>query len=409
MAEPRTSYQRPAHLLAYPYLSLDERDRRWQAMWQAMEDQNLDCVLVPPAIGAPSKLCAAVRYLTHVGGWDETHVAAILPLGAEPIVIVPHAEEWRQMQPWCGNLQEPDGDLTATLIARLREVSLPRRRVGVIGLHDSNGEVSLFSHDLMEALVEDLALACDDFTTQMDNLRVTKSSEEIAFIEQSARIANQGLRRTAATIHPGMTERELSAALMESTLSLGSDAPVRIRQASGKPIERLAGVAGPRRIGPGWTSLMSLETAWGGYRARCDQPITFDATDPSETDLMSLTAEIWNSLARAIKPDIPTHVIQVGTERAVGKLRPRRGPLGSVSVAVSIRGCGLGEDEPTASYRGAKPSREAPDRLFGKDSCFFLGVRVSTDAQRISWGDSVVVTANGVRRLARNPQSILKP
>lgn len=408
MVEPRATFQRPAHLIAYPYLSLAERDRRWQATWQAMEDQNLDCVLVPPAI-APSKLCAAARYLTHVGGWDETRVAAILPLGAPPIVIVPQADEWRQMQPWCGNLQEPDGDFTTALVAKLREASLPRRKVGVVGLRDTDGEVRLVNHDLMKALVEDLELACDDFTAQMDSLRATKSAEEIAFVEQSARIANQGLRHSAATIRLGMTERELWATLLESTLSLGSDAPVRIRQGSGKPMERLSSVPGPRTIGPGWTSLMSLETAWGGYRARCAQPISVNPPAPSEMDLMSLTAEIWNSLARAIKPDIPTHMIQASVDQAAGKLQSRRGPLRSVSVAVSIRGCGLGKDEPTASYRGPKPLRETPHGLIGKDSCLFLGVRTSSDSQQILWGDSVVVTANGVRRLGNNPQSILTP
>lgn len=407
MVEPRASYQRPAHLIAYPYLSLDERDQRWRATWQAMEDQSLDCVLVPPATGAPSKLSAVARYLTHVGGWDEPGVAVILPLGAEPIVIVPRADEWRQMQPWCGSLHEPEGDLTATLVTKLRNVALPRHRVGVVGLHDRN-QASLISHDLIAALEGDLTLACEDFTSTLDRLRATKSEEEVAFIEQSARIANESFRRTAAAIRSGMTERAIWAALLESTLSLGSDTPVRIRQASQKPTEGASGSPGSRSIGPGWTSLMSLEAAWGGYRARCAQPITFDAPSPRDAALMSLTADIWNSLVGAIEPDTPTHAVQTTADREAARLRPANGPLRAASVAVSIRGCGLGEDEPMAAYRDPKSQHERGN-LITRDSCFFLGIQVSTESRRLRWGDSVVVTGNGVRRLGNNPQSFLSP
>ena len=97
-------YRRAGNLQAYPYFSLEERERRWGLVRDAMYAAEIDCLVVPPG-PADTWWGASARYLTHVGGGD-AEVAAVFPVAGEPAVVARQVERWLLAQPWCTDLRE---------------------------------------------------------------------------------------------------------------------------------------------------------------------------------------------------------------------------------------------------------------------------------------------------------------
>ena len=401
-----TGYRRPAHLVPYPYLSLAERDRRWQTTWRVMEQHALDCIVVAPSTNLASPSWAYARYITQVGGMEDHGVAVVLPLGVEPTVVAPDAEGWRQLQPWCTNIQEQTERTSEAVLAILRETTLTRRRIGIVSpdpyIHGHQGPGTA----RLRELAAELDVSCVDFTPLLDAVRLVKSPEEIAFLEQSGHIAAVSLRRAAAAAQPGVSDREIWGTTIEAALSLGSDSPVRLRTASGRQSEGWTHAPGPGTVEPPWLHLTRLETSWGGYRAQCEQPIGCGPTSPVFADMMHLAGRAWDTVALVIAPGCTIGMLNHALAHAIEELRPRSGPLATTTATGIIQGCGLGHDQPRAKL-GRRTDSADNAYVIPLHACFFLAVRVTLETQWLSWGDSVVVKAEGARRLGDNPQAIL--
>ena len=120
--------------LSVPRFSLAERERRWKLVRQLMDRDGLDAI-VAPSLGG---LQAAVRYLTGIGG-NNAPVAVVFPHAGEVTALtgpVPHREHWLAFQDWVTDIRAnffSEGD---ALVERLRELSLERGRIGIVGLAD---------------------------------------------------------------------------------------------------------------------------------------------------------------------------------------------------------------------------------------------------------------------------------
>ncbi|MEW6033244.1 MAG: Xaa-Pro peptidase family protein, partial [Chloroflexota bacterium] len=88
----------------------------------------------------------------------------------------------------------------------------------------------------------------------VESLRAVKEAEELAFISAAARLTHTALKRLTATVHPGVTERELAWELERSLRENGSGPlPFDIIVASGpnaalphlRPTERVIGAGEP--------------------------------------------------------------------------------------------------------------------------------------------------------------------
>ncbi len=81
-----------------PRFTHAERERRWTAVRQAMERENLDCLIAPNNTGHSTHFQAESRYLSHVGGGGDADIACVFPLHGAVAAVATSCERWRHVQ-----------------------------------------------------------------------------------------------------------------------------------------------------------------------------------------------------------------------------------------------------------------------------------------------------------------------
>jgi Xaa-Pro aminopeptidase len=410
--EPRAEWRpHPAarNLLSYPCFSLQERERRWDLVRAAMDGDGLDCVVVPGQPRGDATLLAAARYLTHVGGPD-ADLAVVWPRTGEPTVVSRDAAYWIQAQPWCTDVREPAGSYAATVATRLEELGLEDGRIGLVGLGDPSDDArTTLTYSFWRRLREGLPRArWVECAGAIAELRRVKSAEEVAFLSESTRIVESAYRAVVAVVQPGALDQEIWAAAVEALCGLGSELPAPPRSMAGPSPDAMAPGATPRPVARGWLFRGALEAAWGGYRVRAARPLACGRPDAEYAELMKLTREVWNRVCARVVPGVTVQDLAALAAVAGESEAPRAGPIVGATVSLRLTGCGLGGDVPRFGRVG-DPSAEGQRRL-RPGWCFGLQVDAMAGVRRLSWGDPVLVTRRGVRRLGdAYPEILVAP
>ena len=122
--------------LELPQLSLQERDRRWNAIRAAMKAQKLDCLIVWGANSNQDSKIANVRYLTQVGGNGE-QAWVIFPLTGEPTCFTSFAwinDWWLLSQNWVKDVRPIQKSWASCISSALKTLGLEKGNIGVVGL-----------------------------------------------------------------------------------------------------------------------------------------------------------------------------------------------------------------------------------------------------------------------------------
>ena len=193
----------------YPRFSDEEYARRYAAVYAAMQQANLDALILYGTIDAHSE----VLYLSNFPVTREAML--VFPLTGVPTLFlqmynhVPNARKVACIEDvrWGG----PD---TAVSVAEhLRERGLDQQRIGFAGA------ISLRHYETIRRTLPATPLV--DFTREMVQLRLVKSEEEIAFLRKGAELSDRAIEALAREVHPGMRERELVAIVEGAYLGLG--------------------------------------------------------------------------------------------------------------------------------------------------------------------------------------------
>ena len=214
--------------LEIPRLSMDERDRRWSRMREEMKRQDLDCLVL---CGLPcewdSKMADA-RYLSPVAGNAEFNFL-VFPLMGEPtsfILMPTFLEYWAKAQDWVKDIRQKKGTWANTVLTRLKELGMEKKRIGVDGLAgsmDPDGWFPYSTYSEMVALLPGATFVNLDDT--MERMRMVKSPEEIGMLEQAARLGDLMLEACLKTARPGVRECEVYGKMMETMISNGGEEP----------------------------------------------------------------------------------------------------------------------------------------------------------------------------------------
>jgi Xaa-Pro dipeptidase len=405
--EGKNIYRQTGNLLPYPYFSNEERDRRWRLTRSAMERSNIDCIVVPNNTGHSTHFQADARYLTHVGGGGDADVAAIFPLEGEPAAVATSAARWFRTQPWCTDLREAGRSYGAGALSKLRELRFPNKRIGVVGLRDyiraPEGTAGYgFLRMLMDAIRD---VEWVDFTHEMEDIRIVKSAEEIAFLEKSMEIVNAAYAAAVSVLRPGVKDYYVWGTAIETICRGGSEIPVHQHWIGDHRPEQTLTRPTFRDVEEGWLFLSEIEAAWGGYHAQGDQPFSCGDPDPPYQDLMRFEIDVWNETFRLIKPGIPVRRLQEAVAATARRLTPSTGRLADATSSIVMHGRGLGSDAPIITGPGTRPTDL--DRVVAPGWCFVYKPSTHVDNYHINWGDTVAVTSEGARRLGRAPQEIM--
>ena len=389
-----------AQKLDIPRLSLEERDRRWARVRQAMVERGLACIISPPHTGHWELYQADTRYLSSIGG-NCSETACVFPLEGEPMAVVLNRPDfWAGAQDWIADIRTPKHHMwSLPMLDRLRELKLEGERIGVVGLGGGvRTPEGTISWGLYEKLREGLPKASfEDVTVMMGNLRSVKSAEELACMERATEIVEHGLAVMAQVARPGVRDFEVYAEVYGAMMKAGSEVPTMMLWGSG-PEPHDAFLPTRRRLERGDRIDNEIEAKYIGYQAQRVQPAILSEAPAALTAAMDKHRTIFEAARAQLKPGVAFGQLAA----VIDEVSAEQG----CQVRLTMHGRGLGEDRPLLV--GGDMTPETASFVLQEGNTFIMKPRVTApDGTAVTWGDIVAVTPEGGHRLGKGAHGIL--
>lgn len=386
-----------------PQLSVEERDRRYQIVRQEMARREIDCLLLPANSGRWEQLQADSRYLSSIGGFA-TEVFTVFPLEGEVTAYVfNRAAWWKRVQSWVGDVRDGHNHWAENATQRLQEIGFDKGTIGISGLSGLfRAPDGIIPYSTVTRLQEGFPQAkIVNATEMMQEIRAVKSAEEISFLERSAAVIEKMISTMSETARPGITEKELYAAMTQTMLAAAGELPTLFFLGSGPDVTQSSFVPTNRALQKGDRVVNEIEAKIGGYAAQAVSPLTLGKPGTDYQRLVELSAECFEAVLNGMRPgatfgalfDIYTQKIQ---QSGAGKYAWSH-PM--------MHARGLGDDGP--ALLGDRDLERFRRIELKAGMVFILKPQVRAGKARASIGDTVVVTESGARRLGRRKLKLI--
>jgi Xaa-Pro dipeptidase len=392
-----------ASLSFVPRFSLAERDQRWARVRKFMAEDGVDALFVAPSTGLFDQFQANLRYLTGLGG-NHCQLAAIFPATGEVTAISsPDVDPsiWMERQDWVSDIRMVGSGwgYVQLAIERLKELGLTRARIGISGLlGNTRYPEGVFSHgmyEMMRAALPDADLV--NGNPVFERARFVKSDEEVAFMERAIDLTERALETFAAQARPGVPECVVYGRMLSTMVEHGGEIPTMILWSVGWPqLKSNYYMPSARPMQHDDIISIELEARWAGYIGQVTQ-VAFLGDPPAEYERMF-------------------EIQQRALQRCYDLLRPGAiiGDFVDACAAFDsddytcrliMHARGLGDDSPICVYQPRDETMR--NWKIETNSTFIIKPVIASHdlSRRLYWGDTVVTTGNGARRLGtRTPQ-----
>ena len=400
-----------AELYPYPRFSIAERDRRWKAVRVKMAGQNIDVIVTPQNTGHSMDFQANTRYLTHCGGGGDADIAAVFPLSGDVTAIATSANpRWTTTQEWTTDVREARRSYGTIIVERLRELAVDHGRIGITGLGEVEGTRTpegTILHGTYKKIREAFPQAeIVDATPILTEVRYIKSPEEIDVLTKSMEIIELAYQAEIAATRPGVRDWDVWAATQYALMRNGSEMPVHCNWISGKNVRRTLTRPSMRVLERGDLIINEIEASWIGYRSQGVQPVFVGVADPLHQELIKVQREIFNRVLENLKPGITVKELAELTIKTAAAAAPKSGPAAGARGSLNMHGRGAGDDGPIITAHAKSPHQLATQL---RENMVFIckPSALSADGQSLcTWGDTVVITPQGGKRLGKRPHDL---
>ena len=400
-----------AGLYPYPRFSLAERDRRWKAVRELMRQQRIDVIVTPQNTGHSTDFQANTRYLTHCGGGGDSDIAAVFPVEGEVTAIATSAApRWPTVQEWTRDVREARRNYGRVIVERLRELNVERGRIGITGLGEVEGTRTpegTILHGTWRQIREAFPHAeLVDATPVLTEARYVKSQEEIEVLAKSMEIIELAYQAEVEAARPGVKDWEVWAATQYALMRNGSEMPVHCNWVSGNNPVRTLTRPSMRVLERGDLIINEVEASWIGYRAQGVQPVFVEQVAPVHEELIKVQREVFNRVCENLKPGVTVAELAELTQNAGAGASPKSGPAAGARAQLTMHGRGAGDDGPIITSHARSPRQLA---VALRENMVFIckPSAVAADGNSVcTWGDTVVVTGKGGRRLGKRPHEL---
>lgn len=400
-----------SELYPYPRFSLAERDRRWKAVRELMVQQRIEVIVTPQNTGHSTDFQANTRYLTHCGGGGDSDIAAVFPLEGEVTAIATSAApRWPTVQEWTNDVREARRNYGRVIVERLRELRVERGRIGITGLGEVEGtrtpEGTILYGTWKQIREAFPAAELVDATRILTEVRYVKSQEEIEALTKSMGIIESAYQAEIEAARPGVKDWDVWAATQCALMRNGSEMPVHCNWVSGKNPKRTLTRPSMRVLERGDLIINEVEASWIGYRSQGVQPVFVEEADAVYQELIKVQREVFNRVRESLKPGITVRELAELTQKSASEAAPKSGPAAGARTGLTMHGRGAGDDGPIITSHARSP-RQLGVQL--RENMVFIckPSAISADGNYIcTWGDTVVVTAHGGRRLGKRPHDL---
>jgi Xaa-Pro aminopeptidase len=398
-------------LYPYPRFSLAERDRRWRAVRELMARERLDVIVTPQNTGHSMDYQANTRYLTHVGGGGDSDIAGVLPLDGEVTAIATSAApRWPTVQEWTKDVREARRNYGRVIVERLKELKVERGRIGITGLGEIEGTRTpegTILYGTWKQIREAFPHAeLVDATSILAEVRYVKSAEEIEVLTKSMEIVELAYQAEIKAARPGVKDWEVWAATQCALMMNGSEMPVHCNWVSGKNPVRTLTRPSMRLLERGDLIINEIEASWIGYRSQGVQPVFVEVVDPVHLELIKVQREVFDRVRENLKPGVTVGQLAELTQKAGAEAAPKSGPAANAKAELTMHGRGAGDDGPIITSHSRSPHHLG---VTLRENMVFIckPAAITADGKSIcTWGDTVVVTPNGGRRLGKRAHDL---
>jgi Xaa-Pro aminopeptidase len=388
-------------LLPYDRFSLAERDRRWEAVRSLMDEVGLSVIVTPANTGHSTDFQANSRYLSHVGGGSDADVTVIFPRNGEVTVGATSAYRWKPVQNWITDLREARRNYGNVDIERLKELDVDKARIGITGFGRGTRtpEGTILHHTARRIMREFPHATIVDATGILNKVRLVKSQEEIDVLARSVQVIEAGLQAELRSAKVGEVDHNVWAHTTSAMLLAGSEPHVHCHWASGPHPTGTLVRPSNRLLERGDVIVNELEASILGYRAQCVQPICVETCDPMYFEMFKPLDAVFQVLLEELKPGVTAAKLMAMCEEWGEKELPSSGPLAGGSVSITLHGRGQGDDAPILTPSQRNP-HELNTELQENSVLIFKPTVAAADKNlTITWGDTVLITNAGGRRL----------
>jgi Xaa-Pro aminopeptidase len=292
----------------------------------------------------------------------------------------------------------------------LKELNVDGGRIGITGLGEVEGtrtpEGTIFYGTWKQIREAFPCAELVDATAILDEVRYVKSQEEINALAKSMEINEIAIQAEIEAAKVGVKDWEVWAAVHYAMTRNGSELPIHCFWVSGKNPKRTLTRPSMRLLERGDAIINEVEASWIGYRAQGVQPVFVEVIDPTQAELIKVQREIFNRVIESLKPGITVGELAELTRRTATSAAPKSGPAAGARGELNMHGRGQGDDGPIITPHAKNPRQLAVQM---RENMAFIckPSAVSADGEYIcQWGDTVVVTQRGGRRLGKRPHEL---
>ena len=386
---------------SFPAFTRTERDRRWAALRTGMTNADVDVLVVLPH----DAFMGDVLFVANRVG------AVVFPRDGEPTLLLRRAEP-TDSNSWISDVQSapageffgPYGELVArrleAVLADGRRIAIGGMRAGMYTLVRQPEGIALHAAvQRIQAAVPNSTIV--DATPILGEARYVKSQEEFEILRESVRIAEVSATALAARAAAGATEASVYGAMMQAQAECGAFPHVAWQgTAWGTPARRIVGPP-PQVIKSGWVVNNEIEPSVRGYTSQIDQPVFVGPIPSLANELFELGKRAFERACQVMRPGASWGEVIDAVEALASGTEYRLQWL--------AHGRGLGDEGPLL-IPGPISDVVRRDRIRAQTALVvkpYAYVPTQPTHYNVTWGDTVVVTDAGARRLGTRRHALV--
>ena len=223
----------------------------------------------------------------------------IFPLDGEPTLFVQyfnHLPNARQVAT-ITDMRWGGPDTVTTTVSNLQERGLAQSHIGLVGTISFK-----FYETIKQALPQATFV---DFSSQLQQLRLVKSDEEIAFLRRGAEFSDRAIAALEREARSGITEHELIAIVEGAYLGLGGK--THIHYIATTPMQNPsvsvpAQLQSHRVLEKGDVLITEISAHYHGYPGQILRPFAIGTPPtPQYQRMYDVAAEVFNRIAAVIR------------------------------------------------------------------------------------------------------------
>jgi Xaa-Pro dipeptidase len=371
----------------YPIFSDREIATRHKAVYQLMEQENVDALLVYGS----GRYASDVYWLSD---WPSSREAYVLfQIGKEPVILLqlfnhfPMAKVMSVIRDvrWAG------ANTTTSVLELIRERGLDSKRIALVG--------SIPFQVYLKMAEQFRGAAFSDLSGKLRMMRTIRSPEEIERIRFASKLTDESIESLAGGLKAGMREDEIAALIEPAYLKRGGYAGIHFM--SSMPMRDPdfpvpAQFQSSRKLQKGDCLITEISGAYSGYSGQIHRTFSIgEGATPEWQKMHAAAVESFEVLAKVIKDGATTTEAEEAAE-----IIHRRGYSTYDDLVHGVN------QYPPIFQTKTRKRHESKEMVFRENMVIVIQPNLITEDEKmgLQFGETVVVTKNGCETLNAYPR-----